>query len=275
MPSPSCPRLESLTGRKGDLQLRPDIAALLASASHVLLDVDGVLCLGDEPLVDASPLIGAMLASRSVVVTTNDSRRPPAAQRARVSRAGVPMSVQIVTAADAIVECLNSLGCRRVAVVGTDGLRAHLLTSGVTVVQQGTQSYDAVVVGCVPDPDVVAPTAVAELVGDRPWLVTNTDLTVPTPTGPVPDTGAVIARVEPAIGRPPQVCGKPSGWMTAATSLVAGDIQRAIVIGDGIATDLAWARSRGWGSVLISGAVGGADDEGADVVVASLRDCVV
>jgi ribonucleotide monophosphatase NagD (HAD superfamily) len=231
-----------------------------------------VLCLGDEPLVDAAPVIGAMLELASVVVTTNDSRRGPAEQRSRVVRAGVPTSVPIVAAADAVVERLASLGCGRVAVVGTDGLRAHLEARGVTVVGQRTQRYDAVVTGCVPDPDVLDPADVAELVGDRPWLATNADVTVPTPGGPIPDTGAVIARVEPAVGRPPEVCGKPSDWMTAATSLVAGEIGDAVVIGDGVATDLAWARRRGWASVLIGS--GGAA-MGADVVLAGLRDCLV
>lgn len=231
-----------------------------------------MLCLGDEPLVDAGSVIGAMSQYADVVVTTNDSRRGPAEQRTRVRRAGVPTSVPIVAAADAVVERLASLGCARVAVVGTDGLRAHLEARGVTVVGQRTRHYDAVVTGSVPDPDVLDPAGVADLVGDRPWLATNADITVPTPGGPVPDTGAVIARVAPAVGRLPEVCGKPSDWMTAATSRVAGQIEHAVVIGDGIATDLAWAGRRGWASVLIGS--GGAD-LGADVVVAGLQDCLV
>lgn len=231
-----------------------------------------MLCLGDEPLVDAGSVIGAMSQYADVVVTTNDSRRGPAEQRERVRRAGVPTSVPIVAAADAVVERLASLGCARVAVVGTDGLRAHLEARGVTVVGHRTQHYDAVVTGCVPDPDELDPADVADLVGGRPWLATNADITVPTPGGPVPDTGAVIARVEPAVGRPPEVCGKPSDWMTAATCRAAGQIEHAIVIGDGVATDLAWARSHGWASVLIGS---GGEDLGADVVVAGLQDCLV
>lgn len=232
-----------------------------------------MLCLGDEPLVDAGSVIGAMSQYVDVVVTTNDSRRGPAEQRTRVGRAGVPTHVPIVAAADAVVERLASLDCDRVFVVGMDGLRAHLEARGVTVVRDRTHPYDAVVTGCVPDLGALDPADVAALVGERPWLVTNADVTVPTPSGALPDTGAVIAHVGPAVGRLPEVCGKPSDWMTSATERVVGEIEHAVVIGDGIATDLAWARSRGWGSVLIGHDIGAARD--ADAVVARLRDCLV
>jgi len=253
------------------MALRADVRELLTAATHVLLDVDGVLCLGDQPLADASDVVAALSAFAPVVVTTNDSRRGPAAQRARVTAAGVPPDLAIVAAADAVLAQLRAMGVTRITVVGTDGLRDHLDAQGLSVEalhgRRGGVSAPTVVVGCVPDPAAIDASAIAGAIGARPWLATNADLVVPTPDGPIPDTGAVLARIGPLVGRPPLVAGKPAASMTAAVSALVGHLGRPIVVGDGEATDLAWARANGWPSVHVS-----PRDCGGDITVATLLD---
>jgi len=221
--------------------------ALLDVAEVVLLDVDGVLCLGDEPIAGAAEAIAALRArARLLVATTNDSRRGRAAQERRLARAGL-FDAPVVTAVDALATTLLAGGHDRAAACGTEMFADELERLGVRV---DAARATAVAVGAGASPRSIADGREL-LARGIPAFATNEDAVVPTPDGPEPDTGAVVA----ALGCVPTYCGKPHEPMTRCVRPLLGGVDgpRVVVIGDGVATDLAWARAQGWRAIFVGG----------------------
>ena len=218
---------------------------LVERADAVLLDVDGVLCLGDDPIPGAAEAVAWLRACVPLLVaTTNDSRRARAAQARRLARAGLT-DAPVVTAVDALAATLLAGGHDRVAACGTEMFADELERLGVRV---DAPRATAVAIGAGSSPRSIADGREL-LARGIPAFAANEDAVVPTPEGPVPDTGAVVA----ALGCVPTYCGKPHGPMTRCVRPLLGAASKVVVIGDGIATDLAWARAQGWRAIFVGG----------------------
>jgi hypothetical protein len=86
-----------------------------------------------------------------------------------------------------------------------------------------------------------------------PWIATNTDLTVPTPFGPAPGNGTLVAAVATATGAVPEVAGKPQPTLFHEAVQRYG-ARRPLVVGDRLDTDLEGARAAGIdGLVVLTG----------------------
>ena len=116
-----------------------------------------------------------------------------------------------------------------------------------------TTRPQAVVVGLSPSFDYDTCDRAASLVrsGAR-FLATNTDATLPTPTGLRPGAGAIVASIATASGREPEVAGKPSAAMAR---FVASRVQPGAVVGDRPSTDGALAAALGVPFALVASAV--------------------
>jgi glycerol 3-phosphatase-2 len=237
------------------------------------LDLDGVVWLDDEPIAGAAEAVGALRdAGEDVVFCTNLSSRPVREAEAKLARHGIEAEGAVLTSAMAAAR-LVSPG-ERVLVRAGPGVVEALETRGVEVVRDG--DADAVIVGLHLDFDYgrlrVAATAVrrgARLIG------TNDDPTYPTPDGPIPGGGAILAAVATAAGVDPVVAGKPFAPMAELVRARLGD--DGTVVGDRADTDGALARRLGYRFVLVlSGST--TDPAGADpapdLVVADLRAAV-
>src|SRR4029078_5512173 len=68
---------------------------------------------------------------------------------------------------------------------------------------------------------------------------TNDDATYPTPEGPIPGGGAILASIVTASGRTPVIAGKPHEPMAALVRATVGDVEakRAVMVGDRPETD--------------------------------------
>ena len=101
----------------------------------------------------------------------------------------------------------------------------------------------------------IATTAVhggARLVG------TNDDATYPTPDGPIPGGGAILAAVPTAVGRPPVVAGKPyaaDGRRRAQRCSATSTPTRLLMVGDRASTDGAFAVTLGCPFALVRSGV--------------------
>lgn len=193
------------------------VQRLLASADAVALDVDGVLCLEDQPIQGAAEAYGVLRRRvLKVVAATNDSRRSRTEQLRRLASVGLlEADGLLVTCADATVAALRRDGHRHLEVVGSAGLLLDLEGAGCTF---DGEFATALVTGCVPDlkakeAEVVT---IARRVRNLPWYATNDDAVIPGCTRPLRDAGAVIDVVAAQIGGQPIVCGKPSDLMTGS-----------------------------------------------------------
>lgn len=233
----------------------------------LLVDLDGVVYVGTDPV----PGVAAVLADCAargddVVYVTNNSMHYRADYVTRLSVMGAPITPNTVVSsarATAVHLARPEAGIRRVLVLGASGLERELRDVGLDVVtaghaatrmhQEGIDGWaaagapDAVVTGLDPNLTYLRLAAAADCIrAGATFIATNRDPVYPTERGPMPGAGVVAAAVEAATGVTPTSIGKPSPHLLElAAEAVGRTANEAIMIGDGIGTDLAAAHAAG------------------------------
>jgi HAD superfamily hydrolase (TIGR01450 family) len=225
-----------------------------------VLDLDGVVWLGDEPIAGAADAVARLRAAgETVLFATNNSSVVIAEQEAKLARFGIPAEGGVITSAMAGA-ALVSPG-QRVLVCGGPGVVEALERRGAVPVRDETD-VDALMVGFHRDFDYERLRLAAEAVrrGAR-FIATNDDATYPTPEGPIPGGGAIAAAIAYAVGRPPEVAGKPHRPMADLARALAGEGARdGIMVGDRPDTDGAFAVTLGYRFGLVLTGVTAPDD---------------
>ncbi len=213
-----------------------------------VLDLDGVVWLADKLIPGAPQGVGLLRASGArVVFATNNSSATLGVQEAKLASFGIPAVGDVVTSAQAAA-CLLEPGMSAIACAGP-GVVEALEARGVTVVTGGTP--DAVVVGFHTDFDYERLTVAQRGVDAGARLIgTNDDPTYPTPDGPTPGGGAILAAVATATGVVPEIAGKPCAPM-ANLVISMFDGGPMAMVGDRSSTDGLFARELGAAFVLV------------------------
>lgn len=221
-----------------------------------VLDLDGVVWLAHEPVPGAARAVHRLRAAgEQVVFCTNNSSATETAQEEALDRVGVPARGAVLTSAMAAADLVEP--GQRVLVCAGPGVVEAVQRRGATPVRDG--DADAVVVGFHLDFDYGRLAAAARAIdrGAR-FVATNDDPTYPTPEGPIPGGGAIVAAVARATGLEPVVAGKPNPPMV---DLVRGRLGReGTVVGDRADTDGRFARALGYRFALVLSGVTGPDD---------------
>jgi len=239
----------------------------------LLVDLDGVVYRGAEPV----PGVAALLAARAsrgdeVVYVTNNSMHYRADYVTRLGGMGCPVSADRVVSssrATALHIQRHEPGIRRVLTLGASGLERELRDVGIDVVtaghaatrmhQEGISGWaaagapDAVVTGLDPALTYLRIAAAADCIraGAR-FIATNRDPVYPTERGLRPGAGSIAAALEATTSVTPLTIGKPEPHLfELAAEAVGRSPADAIVVGDGIMTDLAGAKAIGARSVLM------------------------
>jgi 4-nitrophenyl phosphatase len=202
-----------------------------------ILDLDGVLWLSDDAIPGSADAVARLRARGDrVLFVSNNSSAPVGDYLAKLDRVGVPTeSADLVTSAQAAATLLEP-GQTALACAGP-GVEEALKARGVRAVRSGPA--DAVVVGWHRDFDYDGLTRAARAVMDGARLIgTNDDATYPTPQGPIPGGGAILAAVATAAGVEPTVAGKPYDTMTELVRARLGsELNGSTVVGDRPTTD--------------------------------------
>ena len=221
-----------------------------------LLDLDGVVYRGDEPVPYAAEAIAAARAAgMRMEFVTNNASRTPAAVVAHLASVGVPATeAEVATAAQAAATLLGTLvrAGARVLVTGGEGLRVAVSDAGYEVVASADDAPDAVVQGYTPGIGYgdLAEAALAVRAG-AVWVASNLDTTIPTARGELPGNGALVALVATATGRRPDaVAGKPERALHDEAVRRSG-ARRPLVVGDRLDTDVEGAARAGCDSLLV------------------------
>lgn len=199
-----------------------------------LLDLDGVVWLSDDPIPGSAEAIATLRDSgQRVVFLTNNSSATVAEYLAKLASHGIPTDWRdLITSAQAAAS-LVAPGETALVCAGP-GVEEALRERGVAVVREGRA--DAVVVGWHRDFDFGRLTAAFDAVHHGARLIgTNDDATYPTPDGPVPGGGSLLAAVAYASGATPTVAGKP--WAPMAELLRARVDDPVVMVGDRPSTD--------------------------------------
>ena len=237
------------------------------------LDLDGVVWLDQQPIPGATEAVARLRAAgEAVVFCTNLSSRPVAEAEAKLARQGIDGDGAVLTSAMAAARLVEP--GERVLVCAGPGVVEQLEARGVTVVQDG--DADAVMVGLHLDFDYEGLRRAATAVRRGARLIgTNDDPTYPTPDGPIPGGGAILAAVAVAAGAEPVIAGKPHAPMADLVRSRLGD--GGTVVGDRADTDGGLARRLGYRFVLVLTGSTGADEAAsadADAVYPDLATAV-
>lgn len=245
---------------------------------NVVCDLDGVVYLHDRPIPGSGEALTRLeeLGYR-ILFVTNSSTTSRAGVAGRISElAGFPAAPeQVLTSGEAAAALLGPED-EPCLVVGGEGIRSALREREL---ETTTSWEEAGTVVCGLDWDLtyagLRAATLAIRAGAR-FVATNDDPTFPAPSGLWPGAGAIVAALEAATGRRPEVAGKPHEPMRrlVRTRLAPGPTW---VVGDRPGTDLAMARHEGWNAVLVlSGVATDADGlpsgEAPDLVVERLGD---
>jgi HAD superfamily hydrolase (TIGR01450 family) len=228
---------------------------LSESYDAALYDLDGVLYLGTAPIEHAARSVAAARAAgmRTAFVTNNASRRP-AAVASLLTDLGIPAEpTDVVTSAQAAVRVLRQRidAGAEVLVVGAAGLAEEIELAGFVPVRAAGPGVAAVVQGYDPDTGWVAlAEASVALRAGALWVATNTDSTLPSPRGPLPGNGALVAALRVATGLEPIVAGKPEPALHLESVARVG-AARPLVIGDRLDTDVLGAIRGNADSLLV------------------------
>lgn len=190
---------------------------------------------------------------RAAYVTNNASRRPAAVAR-HLTELGIPAEPDdVVTSAQAAVRWLVERlpPGSGVLVLGTEDLAAEVADGGLTPVREAAARPAAVIQGLAPDTGwrELAEAAVVLRQGAL-WVAGNADSTYPSPRGPLPGNGAMVAALVTATGRSPVVVGKPQPQLHRESVERVGAV-RPLIVGDRLDTDVLGAVRGGADSLLV------------------------
>jgi phospholysine phosphohistidine inorganic pyrophosphate phosphatase len=217
----------------------------------VLLDIDGVLYVGDEPIADAHETLAQLREqSAGVRLVTNTTSRSRRDVLAHLHELGFEVShEEVLTPAAMAVSHCEEHGYDSVAMLVSEKLREDL-----TALRElkGTGRADAVVLGDLGDGFTaeVLNDAFRQLMDGAELVSLQHNRYWRRKDGLALDVGAYAAALEFASGREGVVVGKPAEAFFKAAIEDMG-LELAVMVGDDVEADVGGAMAAGLPGVLV------------------------
>jgi len=218
----------------------------------ILLDMDGVLWRGPEPILNILGLFNQIRSMGCLVYcVTNNSTHTVDSYLEKFQNLGVELSSdQIITSAEAAALYLADRFPEKGSVftVGEIGLNESLIQKGFKIAVSPEQE-DLIAVAVGLDRNLTyqkIDQAAQAIVTGKHFIGTNPDQTIPAPNGTAPGAGAVISAIEAASGQKAFMIGKPEKHLFAlALSRSGSSAAETIMLGDRLDTDIWGAQKMG------------------------------
>jgi HAD superfamily hydrolase (TIGR01458 family) len=217
----------------------------------VLLDIDGVLYVGDEPIAGAHDALGELrglgAGMRLVTNTTSRSRRQVCEH---LHELGFEVAVEeVLTPAAMAVGYCDERGYESVELIVSDGLREDLAQLGAPA---AGATADAVILGDVGAKfDAELLNRAFRLIMDGAELIAlQHNRYWRRADGLALDVGAYAAALEYATRREAVVVGKPAEAFFQAAIVDMG-LDNAVMVGDDVEADVGGAMSAGLPGILV------------------------
>ncbi len=235
---------------------------------HFLIDLDGVVYIGEEPIPGSiETLLALKDIGKNLIFLTNDPRSSVDYYSNKLNKFGFPASPQdIVTSSMAVAHCIKSkhkdLTDKKAYVVGSDALKEEIKRTGLQLVTgEEAKTADFAVIGGHPGfhYEEVKISSFAIRNGAY-FYATSRDPHVLTDEGFVPATGSVLAAIEVASGYKAIVAGKPEQiiFEVALEKKQLHRNQRIAVVGDSLDSDIIGGKKAGIKTILV---LSGSTDE--------------
>lgn len=218
-----------------------------------LIDMDGVINHGSRLIPGAGEFVERLKKNRfPFLFITNNSYYTPRELKGRMAAIGIEVEeCHFYTSAMATATFLEYQKPRCSAfVIGGRGLLEELERHGITVTKE---KPDYVVVGETDEYDYLSIMEATFLIAEgAKFIGTNPDITGPTPRGPVPACGALVAPIEKVTGVRAYFIGKPNpAMMYWARKQIHVHSANCFMIGDRMDTDIVGGLEAGMTCCLV------------------------
>ncbi len=205
-----------------------------------LIDLDGTMYKGEEPIEAAASFIKVLVAKGiPYVFLTNNASRTPEELADKLNSFGIPATKDHVfttslATANYIKKQKSDANC---FVIGEKGLVEAIEAADLTIVKN---DCDFVVIGL--DRQITyekLAKACLEIRKGALFISTNSDVAIPTEHGFYPGNGAITAVLTASTGIAPIFIGKPESIiMNEAIALLDVDPSDILMVGDNYDTDI-------------------------------------
>jgi glycerol-1-phosphatase len=245
-----------------------------------LIDLDGVVWVGRDPVPGSPEALATMLAAgKEIVFVTNNPSKPPEAYAERLQSFGVEIEADRIVTAGMVVSTLAAEAAGPdggALVLGREPLRELVAGAGLRLVDldEPTAAKVVVVSGFPEFTYDYLRAAKSALDAGAALVATSHDPTMPMPGGEWPGTGAILAAVEVASGKKAEIAGKPEHHLFDLALSKIPDAKRVAMIGDRLSSDIAGGDAAGLDTILVlsgtSGSGGGSEDPATAAVTPTL-----
>jgi HAD superfamily hydrolase (TIGR01450 family) len=240
-----------------------------------LIDLDGVVWTGRDPVPGSPEALATMLAAgKEVVFVTNNPTKRPAEYAERLAGMGVKVGPERIVTAGIVTARLAAEAAGPgggALVLGFEPLRELVAGEGLWLVdfEEPTEAAVVVVSGWREFDYMSLLAAKRALDAGAALVATSHDATMPMPGGEWPGTGAILAAVEVASGKKAEIAGKPERHLFDLALSRMNGAKRVAMIGDRLSSDIAGGQGAGLDTILVlsgtSGSGGSEDPETSDV----------
>jgi 4-nitrophenyl phosphatase len=223
-----------------------------AAPAGLIVDMDGVLYRGEQPMPGLTEFFEFARAHPFALVTNNSTVTALDCQR-KLARMGVDVPASaVLTVSDTTALYLAGapLPGRRAMVLGSPVLKEAIAGVGIELVGS---SADVVVIGL--DTHLTYATlaeAVRSISKGAAFVATSFDPVLLTEEGTAPGSGAIVAAVQACVAATPVCVGKPSAAMfETAAALLGFRPDQTLVVGDNPGSDIAGGAAVGARTALL------------------------
>lgn len=227
----------------------------LSNRKAFFIDMDGVINKGFTLIPGAKEFVEKLKKNRHrFLFLTNNSYFTAGELKGKLADMGIDVDVEnFYTSAMATASFVKNQMWGKPAsayVIGGKGLKCELESVGVKFT---SKNPDYVIVGETEEYDygrIIEATLLIE--EGAKFIATNPDITGPTPRGPVPACGALVAPIEKVTGVTPYFLGKPNPVMMYwARKKLKVHSRNAFMIGDRMDTDIVGGLEAGMTCCLV------------------------
>ncbi len=232
-----------------------ELADALRRVSGIILDMDGVIYLGDKPISGSARAVAFLRKSgKKLIFLTNNSEGSRTYYVRKLARMGIPArEEEIVTSGQVAADYIRERDPKaKVYVVGGDGLRWEIKNVGLPLVAPERATH--LVVGL--DRKInygKIDAGLHALLSGAKFIATNADHVYPTESGISPGAGSIIGALRGCSKRSPDLLiGKPYPRIIRFGLRVLGTkASETVTVGDRLDTDVKVAKRVGLMSILV------------------------